>query len=147
MTRRYLLDTNVVSAGAPDKRPVPELGEWLHRSSDRLFLSVVTLGELSRGVAKLGRTAPGQRADRLAVWLVAVGRAFAPRILPLGHDIALLSGRLADRAEAIGHAPDPADVLIGATAAHHGLVVLTRNVRHFRPLGLAPIDPFLDLPD
>lgn len=146
MRRDFLLDTNVVSVSAPDKADAPQIGDWLDRESDRLYMSAVTLAEVSLGAAKAAREHPGRRAFRLESWVAALPRLFGGRILEVDHEIALLAGRIADRAIGAGHAPDLADSLIGATALHHGLTVLTRNVRHFRHLGVDLIDPFQHLP-
>jgi predicted nucleic acid-binding protein len=59
---------------------------------------------------------------------------------------ARIAGAMADRARGQGRAPGFADVIIGATAQHHGLTVLSRNRRHMEPLGVAVIDPFAGLP-
>jgi predicted nucleic acid-binding protein len=59
---------------------------------------------------------------------------------------ARMAGGLSDRARGACHAPGFADVVIAATACCHGLTILTRNVRHFAPLGVAAVDPFKTLP-
>jgi predicted nucleic acid-binding protein len=53
---------------------------------------------------------------------------------------------MSDRARGLGHAPGLADIIIAATAQHRGLTVLSRNLRHLEPLGVAVVDPFVKLP-
>ncbi len=144
----YLVDTNVLSAGAPTKaRPAPLLVDWLDRNSDRLYLSVITVAEVEDGIAKARRQGVTGKADRLSEWLETLLHLYSSRILPVDISVARLLGRLSDRARADGQAPGLADVAIAATAASRGYTVLTRNLRHFRALGIAAHDPFDTLPD
>ena len=143
----YLVDTNVLSAGAPGKAVShPELAAWMDRHSTELFLSVVTVAEIESGIEKLRRQAAQPRADRLAGWLETVVHLYSARVLPLDIAAARVLGRLSDRARALGHAPGFADLAIAATAQHHGCTVLTRNLRHLACLGVATTDPFEGLP-
>ncbi len=145
--RGYLLDTSVVSAVAPSKPPLPPaLAEWLRSRADRLFIPAVAVAELEAGTAKLRRAGAAARADQFSLWLDTLIRGYGGRILPLDADCARATGRLHDAATAMGRNPGFADVAIAATASVHELVLLTRNVRHFAPLGVAHADPFEDLP-
>ena len=72
---------------------------------------------------------------------------YGDRILPFDSEIALFAGRIADLAKGKGHAPGFADVIIAATGLHHGLTILTRNIRHFEPMEAPALDPFAALPD
>lgn len=114
----------------------PNLIAWLQavREGD-LFLSVITIGEVERGIAAVLPRDPAF-AQRLVVWLDEVLRRFAPRILPVDLATARRWGRLA---AARGHAG--ADLLIAATALEHGLTVATSNTRHFVDTGVAMVDP------
>jgi predicted nucleic acid-binding protein len=76
----------------------------------------------------------------------AVVHLYGDRILPVDPAISRIAGKLSDTARGQGHAPGFADILIAATAHHHELVILTRNVRHFEPLGVPVPDPFEALP-
>lgn len=143
----YLVDTNVISAAAPTKRPDPSIIEWLRGNSEILFLSTVTVTEIEDGIAQARRRQAAHRATALATWLEGMLHFYAARIIVLDVPIARLAGRLSDVARALGHAPGLADLVIAATAQHRGLTVLTRNLRHFVPLGVPALDPFLQLPD
>ena len=114
----------------------PNLIAWLQAVPEsELFLSVITLGEIERGIVAVAPRDP-VFAQRLAAWLDEVMRRFAPRILPVETGTARRWGRLA---AAHGHAG--ADLLIAATALEHGLTVATSNTRHFLDTGVALVDP------
>jgi len=143
----YLVDTSVLSAGAPTKaRSAPALADWMDRSSERLFLSVTTTAEIEDGIAKVRREGASRKADRLDEWLETVLHLYSARILVLDVPIARLVGRLADYARESGHTAELADLTIAATAQLHGYTVLTRNLRHFWVLAVAAHDPFESLP-
>lgn len=129
-----LLDTVVVSE-LRKPRPNPRVIAWLRglHESD-VYLSVVTIGEIERGIAK----APDEAfAQALLHWLEDLLRFYGDRVLPVTPDIARRWGRFS---AALGH--DGADLLIAATAASHRLTVATRNVRHFAPTQVPVFDPF-----
>ncbi len=115
--------------------------------TDALFLSAVTIAELDAGVAKLRRTGAKAKAGRIAYWIEATIALFADRILPFDTPLARTAGALHDNARAAGIEPGFADVVIAATAKHHELMILTRNVRHFHAFGVPLSDPFKELPD
>lgn len=141
----FLLDTNVVSALAPSKRSeATELTLWLDRASRHLFLSVVTAAEVAAGVAKAEREGAGTKARSLAEWWQAAEHFYGEKVLPFDLRCAHLAGRMLDQAR--GHRPGFEDIAIAATAKAHGLTVLTRNLRHFVPLGVSALDPFQGLP-
>lgn len=133
----YLLDTNVLSAvRRPDR--APQVAAWLRgKPESELFLSVVTLGEIERGIAQQERPNPVFAAD-LRAWMDRTLRLFADRILPFGAEDARIWGRLSHR---IGH--NGADLMIAATALAHGGIVVTGNVEDFRPTGARLVNPFL----
>ena len=144
----YLVDTNVLSMGAPGRREgAAALADWLDARSDKLFLSTVTVAEIGDGIAKLRRTGGLVRADHLDDWLDVVLHLYGDRVIPFDIPAARLAGLLMDRARATGQAPGFADLAIGATAGVRDLTVLTRNVRHFSPLDIPATDPFKSLPD
>lgn len=133
----WLLDTMVISE-LRKQIPDPNVISWLGATSEKsLFLSVVTISEIQRGIA-------GQRrkdavfAKRLQQWLEMLLRNYGDRILPVTSDVARRWGELS---AAVGH--DGADLVIAATALQHGLTVVTRNEKHFQPLGVLLINPYL----
>lgn len=143
----YLVDTNVLSAGAPTKAvAMPDLVSWMNRNSAGLYLSVITVAEVEEGIAKSRRHGAHRKADRLAEWLETLLHLYGARILPLNLQIARELGRLSDRAREQGMAPGLADLAIAATAQGRGYTILTRNLRHFDRLGVSAIDPFETLP-
>ncbi len=135
----YLLDTNVLSEL---RRKTPNTGvvEWFaQRPASTLYLSVLTLGELRKGVEGM---ADASRRTALLDWLEAeLPIFFTGRILSVDAQVADRWGRLV----AAANRPVPAiDSLLAATAAHHGLSLVTRNVRDFANLGLEVINPWTD---
>jgi len=131
----FLIDTDVLSALRKRER-YPEFLGWLagQRPSD-LYLSVVTVGEIERGIARERQRNPGF-ADQLGAWLDNLVRLYGDRILPVDSSVARRWGHLTGER---GHGSP--DLLIAATALEHGLTVVTRDVRHFEPAGVAVLDP------
>ena len=131
----YLLDTSVVSAARrPDRSP--RVAQWLLAQADaELFLSVVTLGEIERGVEMQVRRDPAFAAA-LRRWLAETEAVFADRIIPFGAAEARVWGRHSAR---LGHAG--ADLLIAATAEVRRLTVATLNPRDFEPTGVPVVVP------
>ena len=142
----YLVDTNVISVRAPSRVPLPDLAAWVDTHSAELFLSTVTIAEIEDGIAKANREGATRKARDLTAWLETVLHLYAARILPFDLATARLAGSLSDHAHGQGNAPGFADIIIAATAQHHGLIILTRNLRHFEPLGVPVHDPFVRLP-
>lgn len=144
---RYLVDTNVISATAPTaavKRA--DLVEWMDTHSPDLFLSAVTIAEITEGIAKTKREGAKRKASNLSAWLRTVLHLYGDRVLPFDSPTAEIAGALADLARGRGHSPGFADVAIGATARRHNLIILSRNERHFTPMNVAVVDPFQTLP-
>ena len=131
----FLLDTDVLSALRKRKRH-PEIARWVEqqRSAD-LYLSVVSIGEIERGIERQRRRDP-VHAQALAAWLDRVLMLYGERILAVDMPAARRWGRLSGSLGLEG-----ADLLIAATALEHGLTVVTRNVRHFAPSGVPVFDP------
>lgn len=131
-----LLDTIILSE-LRKSRPSPKVLAWLQgQQSERLFISVVSLGEIERGIAKV-RKSDAAFAKSLAVWVEDLVLLYGDRILAVTAPVAMRWGRLSAQ---LGH--DGADLLIAATALTHGLTVATRNVRHFKPSGVDVVNPF-----
>ncbi len=142
----YLLDTNIVSADAPTKQQIgmEAFANWVHANGDRLYLSAVTIAEIEAGIARAVRIGATTKADRLRRWLATVEHFYAGRILAFGIAEAREAGAILDHARA--HDPGFEDIAIAATAAAHGLTVLTANERHFAPLGVPVANPLKQLP-
>ena len=132
----YLLDTVVISELRRRQRDA-NVARWIaaQRPHD-LYLSVVTVSEIERGIVRQRHVNP-EFAEALSKWLDKVLQIYRDRLLPIGVDEARRWGALSGE---LGHAG--ADLLIAATALEHGLTVVTRNVRHFTPAGVAVLDPF-----
>jgi predicted nucleic acid-binding protein len=144
---RYLVDTNVISATAPATAVQrPALMQWMDLQASELFLSAVTIAEIAEGIAKARREGASRKGSALSAWLQTVLHLYGDRVLAFDSSIALIAGGMSDLARARGHAPGFADIAIAATARRHELTILTRNKRHFAPLGVAVIDPFRALP-
>lgn len=133
----YLIDTNVISELRP-KAPNVGVLEWFaERPSSTLFLSVLTLGELRKGIDGLSDQ---QRRTILSDWLEAELPAyFAGRILSVDDRVADRWGRMV---AAAGRPVPAVDSLLAATAAVHGLSLVTRNMRDFANFGLSLINPW-----
>jgi hypothetical protein len=135
----YLIDTNVISElvrPMPDERVV----RWFAEIPDEvLYVSVLTLGEIRRGVERLE---PGQRRERLRVWLETELPAwFEDRVLPIDAPVADRWGRLL---AAAGRSVPAVDSLLAATALQHDLRLVTRNTVDFPFDGLELTDPWAD---
>ena len=133
----YLVDTNVVAELAR-RNPDPQVIAWFRDvPGGALHLSVLTLGELRKGVESLS---DGRRRERLRVWLENdLTEWFGERLLPVSLGVADLWGRLLAQAAR----PVPAiDSLLAATALHHGLRVVTRNEKDFVFPGLEVVNPW-----
>jgi predicted nucleic acid-binding protein len=120
----YLVDTNVISANAPSVIASPaELVAWIEAQSPNLFLSVVTIAEVTEGIAKAKRKGARRKASDLSAWLQTLLHLYGERVLPLDTSTAEIAGTLADLARGRGHSPGFADVVIAATARRHDLMV------------------------
>ena len=136
MAARYLLDTNIISE-TRRLRPDPRVSAFLESvGSADLFLSVLTLGELRKGVAARRRT-DVITADQLAAWVDGIETMFADRVLPVDMAAARLWGELAaDRSLPV------VDTLLAATAMSRDLILVTRNTRDVAATGVQLLDPW-----
>lgn len=142
----YLVDTNIISAGAPNRSPHAPVAQWMDANSARLYLSTISIAELESGISKSRRAGSTRKADLIAHWLDQLLHLYRARILPFDSGAARIAGVLIDESRAKGTPIGFADIAIAATAKHHGLVVLTRNLKHFAPLGVQAHDPYASLP-
>ena len=130
----YLLDTNVVSEA---RRGSPEAIAWIRSVKGRaLHVSVITLGEIMRGIQLKERKDP-RVAAMLAEWLIALRELHRETILPVTEAVALEWGRLSAK-----RSRNTADGLIAATARVHDLILVTRNVADFGDAGLSIVNPW-----
>ena len=134
----FLLDTNVVSE-IQKKAPDRGVATWFASvPADKLFLSVLVVGEIRQGITRLVRRDPAQ-AEIFERWLSQLGDGYGDRIVPITVRIAEAWGRL--------NVPDPVPVvdgLLAATALVHDWTLVTRNVNDVTSTGVRLLDPFAD---
>lgn len=136
----YLVDTNVLSEirkGSGADRGVRQFFQDAARTQANVFLSVVTIGELCRGIELVRHRGDEQQAQRLASWFAWVLDEYADYILDLDAEAAQVWGRLR-----VPHPENALDKQIAATALLHDLSVVTRNDKDFLPTGVSVINPF-----
>lgn len=133
----YLLDTNIISELRKGERADANVTAWFADLADEeIFLSVLTIGEIRRGIESVRRRDPDSAAA-LDRWLALLSEAHADRILPVDRAIAEEWGRM--------NVPDPlpvVDGLLAATARVFGLTLITRNVADVKDTGVELVDPF-----
>jgi toxin FitB len=139
---KFLLDTCLISE-LVKKEPNAAVLNWLdERDEQTLFLTVLTLGELQKGISKLST---GVRKDDLQAWVEHdLIERFEGRILALDLETALLWGKLQGEAELEGEKLPVMDSLIAATAIAHGLAVVTRNVRDIERCQARVFNPWVE---
>lgn len=136
---RWLLDTCAV---AEVRRPAPaaRLLELINRSADEdLYLSVLTIGEIAKGIELLPH---GRKKSDLSRWHTELRSQFADRILPVDEQTAELWGQITAQGQRSGRTLPAADGLIAASALRWGLTVVTRNASHFLATGTLVYDPW-----
>jgi hypothetical protein len=133
----YLIDTNVISEVRKGPRADPNVSAWYGSiSDDSLYLSVLVLGEIRRGIERRRPQDAGQAAA-LERWLAAILRGFSDRILPIDRAVADEWGRMG-----VSRPISVVDGLIAATAKVHAMTLVTRNIADVRDLGVAALNPF-----
>ena len=137
----YLIDTNVISEARKKSRANPGVIDFFNRvaaAGDPVYLSVITVGELRRGVELIRLRGDAEQARLLENWLSAVIEEYADKVLTFDADTAQVWGRL--------RVPNPEHALdkqIAATALIHDLTVVTRNAADFAGTGAKVLNPFV----
>ena len=132
----FLIDTMVLSELRRRQRDAGVVSWIREQRQEDCFLSVVSIGEIERGIARK-RVVDPVFAAQLAGWLDQLLRLYGDRLLPVDVGVARRWGQLS---ASVGH--EGADLLIAATALEHGLTVVTRNLRLFEPTGVATVNPW-----
>jgi len=136
---RVLLDTCVLSelrraqCHPGVKAAIDALG------SENLFVSVVSTGEIAKGIALLRES---RKKRTLQAWLQVLERDYADRLLPIDIETSHIWGELTASAQREGRIIPASDGLVAATARRHGLHLMTRNIAHFEPTGVLLLDPW-----
>lgn len=136
----YLLDTNVLSELT---KPVPEraLLDWFaSQQKDDLWVSVITFGEIERGILLLNE---GRRKKNLLAWLERVRAEFEDRTLPVDAPVMRTWAKMYSKPAYKGTMRDALDSLLAATSNHHGLSITTRNRSDF-PKDISTVNPWSD---
>jgi toxin FitB len=105
-----------------------------------LFISVISIGEISKGIALL---AEGLNKRAIQTWLQTLERDFSDRLLPIDLETSRIWGELAATTQKAGRPVPAVDALIAATAFRHGLHVMTRNTADFEPTGVLLVNPWV----
>lgn len=116
---------------------------WLDRmdSEGRLFLSVVTIHEIEKGIALLDHKGATAKAAGLKVWLAGLVSTYDDKIIGLDASAAALAGQLEAKSISAGHDAGMADAIIAGIAKAHDLHVITGNTKHFLAFGIAVSSP------
>ena len=137
---KYMLDTCVIAelqhpqGSALVKNAVTMLPE------DSLYLSVITIGEIAKGITLL---AEGAKKHSLTLWLTGLREQFSDRIVPIDANVAHYWGEITATLQQKGVVLSAADGLIGTTALINGMRLMTRNVKDFEPVGVSLINPWM----
>jgi hypothetical protein len=136
----YLVDTCVLSE-LMKRHPEQKVADWIEACpEDALHVSVLTLGEIQKGIAKL---ADPQNKHRLQTWLDSdLKERFSGRILPVDEAVALAWGQILGECSSRGIAIQTVDGLLGATAVVHNLVVVTRDTGDIGKTGARLLNPW-----
>lgn len=142
MTNRamYLIDTNIISElrkALTVNRGVVEFMSKASANQERCYLSVITIGELYRGVGMIQHRGDIKQANQLSDWLDVILNDYQDRILAVDNDVSLIWASLRTP-----HHENAIDKLIAATALSHSLTLVTRNTKDFEKTGVPLIDPF-----
>lgn len=136
---RVLLDTCVLS-----ELQKPQCNEAVKKAimelnSEQLFLSIITIGEIIKGIALLKES---KKKHELSSWLLNLEHYYADRILSIDLETSRIWGEQTAAAQKAGKIVSVSDGLISATAIRHGLHIMTRNMNDFKPMGAMLINPW-----
>ena len=136
----YLIDTNVISEAR--KRDKANLGvtrffDKAKANEDAVYVSVISVGEIRRGIELIRHRGDARQARQLESWLGSILKEYEEHILDFAHDEAQVWGRLR-----VPHPENAIDKQIAATALTHDLTLVTRNTDHFEGLGIRVLNPF-----
>jgi predicted nucleic acid-binding protein len=140
----FLLDTNVVSMLSPARVDASaRFLDWLERvdREGRIFLSVVAIHEIEKGIALLEHKRATAKAAGLKIWLAGLVTTYDDKIIPIDAAAAALAGQLEAKAIAAGHDPGMADAALAGIASAQGLTIITYNTKHFLPFGVGVATP------
>jgi toxin FitB len=136
----YLIDTNVVSEARKRNkanRGVVRFFDKVRADGEAVYVSVITIGEIRRGIELIRHRGDVRQARRLEAWLEKILNQYEDCIIDFAHDEAQVWGRLR-----VPHPENAIDKQIAATALTHGLTLVTRNTNHFEGSGVRLLNPF-----
>jgi len=138
---KFLLDTNVICE-PKQKQPNERVLEWLDAQDEvKLFLSVLTIGEIKKGLTRLDS---GKKKTALENWLEKLRNRFSRRILSMSEKTFLVWGKMYGEFEQRGIRRPAFDSLLEATALEHELILVTRNVKNFQNSQVTILNPWED---
>lgn len=138
----FLVDTNVISEVRKQTKANKGVREFFKKAileESRIYLSVVTIGELRRGIELIRHRGDTRQGNRLEKWLDILLADHQENILDINHDVAQLWGRLR-----VPHPENALDKQIAATALTYDLTVVTRNKKDFVKTGVRVVNPFVE---
>jgi toxin FitB len=136
----YLIDTNVVSEARKRDKANPGVARFFDKartSEETVYVSVITIGEIRRGIELIRHRGDARQARQLETWLGLILREYEEHILDFTYDEAQVWGRLR-----VPHPENAIDKQIAATALTHDLTLVTRNTNHFEGLTIRVLNPF-----
>jgi predicted nucleic acid-binding protein len=134
----YLIDTDIISEVRKGDRCNLHVAAWYASiGDDEIYLSVLVLGEIRRGIERVRPNDPTQ-ARALEAWLAQVNKSFADRVLSIDQAVADTWGRMD-----AGRPLSTIDALLAATAKAHGMTLVTRNSSDVANIGVDVLNPFL----
>ncbi|MCY7348896.1 MAG: type II toxin-antitoxin system VapC family toxin [Pyrinomonadaceae bacterium] len=137
----FLLDTCTISE-PKQKQPNEKALEWIDAQDEsKLFLSVLTIGEIRKGITRLES---GRKKAELEKWLEKLRTRFSRRILPLTEKTFLVWGKMYGEFERKGIVRPAFDSLLEATALEHDMIFVTRNVKNFQDSQVTILNPWTD---
>lgn len=110
-------------------------------SGSRIFISVIAIHEIEKGIALLEYKGASAKAAGLKIWLAGLAATYDDKIFPIDATAAALAGQLEAKTIAAGHNPGMADALIAGVAKAQDLTIITNNTKHFLPFGVGVVTP------